>query len=651
MLREEDSRPIRVLLVEDDEDDFILTRDALRSIGQGRAVLEWVSSGERALQALMSGAYDVCLMDYRLGPVTGLELLQQVRQRGWHGPIILLTGQEDAAVDHQAQKAGAADYLEKSQLTPVLLERSIRYSLQHARTLEALRRSQESFRALIERQPDGVSVQEGETIVYANPALLNMLGCSSPEEIVGHGLVNAAQMFLQSEEWERFERDFAESKRTGQPITSREVRIQRRTGESAYVELSQVPLVFDGKPCMLWSVRDLTEHRQMQARLLRADRMASLGTLAAGVAHEINNPLAYTLANLDYLETNVLPRLQPADSVAGELRELLAEARGGAARVRDIVRQLRMFSRVDEDARPVPVDVHSVVETAISMAMNELKHRARLVRDYGGGEPLRAEANEGRLGQVILNLLVNAAHAIPEGDVERNEIRVVTRLRGTGVRIEVQDTGMGIPPENLERVFEPFFTTKPTGLGTGLGLSICQGIITGFGGRMGVESQVGKGSTFWVQLRATQALRASSQPALPSVGAPARRGRILVVDDEPMIGQAIRRTLQQEHEVICLTSAREACERLLGGERFDLILCDVMMPEMSGVDLHQVLSGHSSELAGRMVFLTGGAFTPVAREFLARVRNRRMDKPFSSQELRALVQGLLAAADAQRSRA
>jgi PAS domain S-box-containing protein len=648
MLRDEDSTPIRVLLVEDDEDDFVLTRDTLRSIGQGRAVLTWVSTGEQALPALLSGAHDVCLMDYRLGPVTGLELLQQARQRGWHGPIILLTGQEDAAVDHQAQKAGAADYLEKSLLTPTLLERSIRYSLQHARTLEALRRSQESFRALIERQPDGVSVQEGDTIVYANPALLHLLGCSAPEEIVGQGMRNAAQMFLQAEEWERFQRDLSEAKRTGQPLTSREFRILRRTGEPAYVSLSQTPLLFDGKPCMLWSVRDLTEHRQMQARLLRADRMASLGTLAAGVAHEINNPLAYTLANLDYLETNVLPRVEPSVSVAGELRGLVSDARLGATRVRDIVRQLKMFSRVDEDARPVPVDVHGVLETAISMAMNELKHRARLVRDYG--EPLRAVAHEGRLGQVFLNLLVNAAHAIPEGDVERHEIRVVTRPQGTGVRIEVHDTGMGIPPENLERVFEPFFTTKPTGIGTGLGLSICHGIITGFGGRMGVESRVGKGSNFWVLLKATQAVKPPSQPTLPTPGA-SRRGRILVVDDEPMIGQAIRRTLQQEHEVISLTSAREACERLLGGERFDLILCDVMMPEMSGVDLHQVLSGSSPELAERMVFLTGGAFTPVAREFLGRVRNRRMDKPFSSQELRDVVQALLAAAEEKRSRA
>jgi nitrogen-specific signal transduction histidine kinase/CheY-like chemotaxis protein len=399
---------------------------------------------------------------------------------------------------------------------------------------------------------------------------------------------------------------------------------------------------------MLWSIRDLTEHRQMQARLLHADRMASLGTLAAGVAHEVNNPLAYTLANLDYLETNVVPRLEPSVRVADELRGLVSEARMGATRVRDIVRQLRLFSRVDEDARPVPVDVHSVLETAISMAMNELKHRARLVRDYG--EPLRAEAHEGRLGQVILNLLVNAAQAIPEGDVEHHEVRVVTRPQGTGVLIEVHDTGMGIPPENLERVFEPFFTTKPSGLGTGLGLSICHGIITSFGGRMGVESQVGKGSNFWVLLKATHAVRQASQSVLPSPHA-LRRGRILVVDDEPMIGQAIRRTLQQEHEVVILTSAREACERLLAGERFDLILCDVMMPEMSGVDLHQALSGSAPELAERMVFLTGGAFTPVAREFLGRVRNRRMDKPFSSQELRELVQALLSAAEEKRSRA
>ncbi|MFL5356071.1 response regulator [Archangium sp.] len=639
MTQEAAPPPIRVLLVEDDEDDFILTRDALRSIGPRWMVLQWVASSEQALVELESGHHDVCLLDYRLGSVTGLEVLAQARRGGWRGPAILLTAQEDDSLDRQAMEAGAADFLEKSQLTPTLLERSIRYALQHARTLEALDRSQRSFRELIERLPDGIAVQQGERLVYANPALVAMVGCGSAAELVEQPVTALAKAFFHPEDLSSGKQRFKEALHSGRPLPPSEVRLLRKGGGLVTAELTQSLVMFDGQPSRVHILRDLTERKQMQGRLLLADRMASLGTLAAGIAHEINNPLAFTLSNLEHLETELLPRLGPADE---EARKLLADARTGAGRVRDIVRQLKMFSRAEEDVRAEPVDVHHALETAISMAGNEIRHRARLVCDYAP-EPLVAEANEGRLGQVFLNLLVNAAQAIPEGDVEHQEILVRTRPHPEGVAIEVRDTGSGIAADHLERVFEPFFTTKPVGLGTGLGLSICHGIVTGFGGRMEVESQLGKGSTFRIILRAAWAPSPTEQRQRPAVAALVpQRGRILVVDDEPMMGVAVRRTLQREHDVVTLTSAREAHARLVGGEHFDVILCDVMMPEMSGMELHQELSRHAPALAERMVFLTGGAFTPNARAFLEQAGIRRVDKPFSSRELRQLVQTMLA---------
>ncbi|ATB33414.1 hybrid sensor histidine kinase/response regulator [Melittangium boletus] len=643
MRREAESRLIRVLLVEDDEDDFVLTRDCLRELGPRRVVLEWVATCERALEELQSGRHDVCLLDYRLGATTGLELLQRARGAGWRGPFILLTGQEDNTIDHEAQQAGAADFLEKSKLTSTLLERSIRYALQHAHTLEALRRSQESFQELIERLPDGVSVLQEDRLVYINPSYVALLGFSSARELVGKSLAELGSVLLLPEAWDRLHDDIHCWKSKGEPIPPREVLMLRRGGGRTPVEIVHIPLTFDGKPSNVWIVRDLTERKEMEARLLRADRMGSLGLLAAGVAHEINNPLAYTMASLDHLESHVLTRLE-LSSVRAEAQELLAEIRLGATRVRDIVRQLKMFSRGDEDSGLGPVDVHRVIETSIGMAVNELKHRARLVRDYG--PPFRVEANEGRLGQVILNLLVNAAHAIPEGNVERNEVRIATSLQGSFVRIEVHDTGVGIRPENLARVFDPFFTTKPVGVGTGLGLSICHDIVTSFGGRMGVESRVGEGSTFWLLLAQHSAARTQEAPRASVVREHSRRGRVMVVDDEPLIGTAIRRTLQREHEVITLTSAREALTRLVSGEHFDVILCDVMMPEMSGVELYQQLLLHLPVLTDRLVFLTGGAFTPNAREFLSQVKNRRVDKPFSGQDLHDVVQSMLVWASA-----
>jgi PAS domain S-box-containing protein len=641
MKTERGQPPIRVLLVEDDEDDFVVTRDTLRSIGPGRMVLTWVSTGEEALAAVESGGHDVCLLDYRLGATTGLELLAQLRQRGWRGPIILLTGLGDDEIDQQALEAGADDFLVKSQLTPTLLERAIRYTLQHSRTRETLRRSQESFHALIERLPDGICVQQGDRLIYVNPALVTLLGCASAEEILGMSTVEIGSTFIHPEDRASMPDEVREALNAGKPMAPWEMRLLRKSGGVVPAELSQVPGMFEGRRCLIRSVRDLTERKQMEIQLLRADRMASLGTLAAGIAHEINNPLAYTIANLTHLEAEVLPGLGLPTHQREDVRKLLSDAQLGAGRVRDIVRQLKMFSRTDEDARPEPVDIHRVLETAISMASTEIRHRARLVREYT--EPLAVSANEGRLGQVFLNLLVNAAQAISEGGVERNEIRVVTRPHADGVAIEVRDTGSGMSPEHLEKLFEPFFTTKPVGVGTGLGLSICHDIVTGFGGRMEVESEVGKGTTFRVVLPAAPTASLPVEAPAPSLApAASRRGRILVVDDEPMIGMAIRRTLQREHEVVVLTSAREAHARLTGGERFDVILCDVMMPEMSGMDLHQELTSQAPELAERFVFLTGGAFTSNARAFLGSVRNHRLEKPFSSQELRGLVQSLLA---------
>ncbi|HYO68639.1 MAG TPA: response regulator, partial [Archangium sp.] len=625
---------IRILLVEDDEDDFVLTRDALRTISHGRMVLEWVDNGEQALEELKTGRHDVCLLDYRLDASTGLELLARMREQGWLGPVILLTGMSDEDLDQQALKAGAADFLDKSQLTPTLLARSIRYALQNARTLEALRRSQASFRALIERLPDGIGVTQDERLVYANPALVALIGLSSADELLGGSRAELEALFIHAESRALLPRDDQARGETKVPPPPMEIRMVRKNGTPVFVELAHAPSVFDGQPCIVWLVRDLTERRQMEARLVRADRMASLGTLAAGIAHEINNPLAFTVANLSHLESEVLPRLKLLGGEQEDVRKLVSDAQFGATRVRDIVRQLKMFSRADEQARPEPVEVNRVLESAISMASNEIKHRARLVRDFT--DQLVAEAHEGRLGQVMVNLLVNAAQAIPEGNVEINEIRVLTRTHAEGLAIEVRDTGSGIPPENLERLFEPFFTTKPVGVGTGLGLPICQDIITSFGGRMEVESEVGRGSTFRVILRAANVVRPSAPVKEAVVAAASRRGRILVVDDEPMIGMAIRRTLQREHEVIALTSAREAQARLTSGERFDLILCDLMMPEMSGMELHQAVASHSPGLAGRMVFLTGGAFTANARDFLNQVPNHRVEKPFSTQELRGL---------------
>ncbi len=314
-----------------------------------------------------------------------------------------------------------------------------------------------------------------------------------------------------------------------------------------------------------------------------------------------------------------------------------------AERVRQIVRDLRIFSRSDGEDALQPVDLHRVIESTLRMASNEVRHRARLVKALGDIPPV--QGSESRLGQVLLNLVVNAAQAIPVGQAADNEIRISTALEGADrVVVEIADTGVGIPADKLDKVFDPFFTTKPAGVGTGLGLAICHRIITELGGEITVSSIVGKGTTFRVILRraASEAEIAPSLASLaPAQAAPSRRGRILIVDDEVSLCKTIERILSADQEVVAVTSARAALDVIAAGERFDVILSDVMMPEMTGMELFSTLAETAPDQANRMIFMTGGAFSPEAAKFLNRSGSFSIEKPFRPSAIRAAVQNAL----------
>ena len=397
----------------------------------------------------------------------------------------------------------------------------------------------------------------------------------------------------------------------------------------------------------LGALRANRERARMHAQLMLADRMSSMGMLAAGVAHEINNPLAYAMANLELVARDLplvlaaevartagQPEVANVPSLA-ELGDRVQQAREGSARVRDIIRDLKLFSRVDEQTVGL-VDVRHVLDASVRMIWNEIKHRGRLVRDYG--EIPLVMANEARLGQVVLNLLTNAVQALPERWDDRSEIRVVGKTDEAGrAVIEIQDTGAGIAPEHLPNIFEPFFTTKPIGIGTGLGLPICQTIVTALGGEIFVESMEGQGTTFRVVLPAAAGSPAAKPLAAASPRlAPGRRARILVVDDEAPMCELLRHALAP-HEVVTETDGAAALERLRAGERFDLIFCDVMMPQMTGQVFYERLRELAPAIADRVIFMTGGAFTPGTREFLQRVANPRLEKPFDLPALQVLV--------------
>jgi CheY-like chemotaxis protein len=283
--------------------------------------------------------------------------------------------------------------------------------------------------------------------------------------------------------------------------------------------------------------------------------------------------------------------------------------------------------------------LHQLLDSSANMASNEIRHRAQLVKNYGPVPPVHA--NEARLGQVFVNLLVNAAQAIPEGRAAHNEVRITTFTADDGAAVvEVRDTGTGIPENAIEHIFDPFFTTKAAGIGTGLGLAICRTTVESLGGTIHVENLPKRGVAFRICLApyvGGSVVPTSNRSAVPL----GRRGRILVVDDEALIANGLARVLGSEHDVTCLTSSREALARVEAGERFDVLLCDLMMPELSGMDLHDAVRALDSEQASRFVFLTGGAFTDRARAFLDRSTNPCVEKPYDAMSLRAMIRTLV----------
>jgi CheY-like chemotaxis protein len=393
-----------------------------------------------------------------------------------------------------------------------------------------------------------------------------------------------------------------------------------------------------------------------------AERLASLGTLASGIAHEINNPLTYVLANLETATTLIEGDFD--ETRRNALGELLRETLEGAERMRRIVHELRLFSRVEDEAVG-GIDLHDTIDRVVTMVGNEVRHRAKLVREYST-IPLVA-ATSSRASQIVGNLLVNAAQSIPEGRAEHNEIRVRTWVEavpaasGTSLErsadgpkrehrsnqvvvLSISDTGAGIPEDLHRRVFDPFFTTKPVGKGTGLGLSICHKIVRELGGELTLVSAPGQGTTFRVALPAWSADDAPRllAPLANGLDAPGKkRGRVLVVDDEQAVCRLVARTLGRDHEVLAFTSANEALARVFSEDSFDAIVCDLMMPETTGMDVHDELVKRGHPLAGRILFLTGGAFGDRATTFLEDMARPRLYKPFSSNELRSAVQALV----------
>ncbi|WP_426750974.1 hybrid sensor histidine kinase/response regulator [Myxococcus sp. Y35] len=383
-----------------------------------------------------------------------------------------------------------------------------------------------------------------------------------------------------------------------------------------------------------FSLERAQRNARLREELERELQQGPLGLVVAGIVHELSNPLAYTTGNLEYLQQRLLDPALPA-SLAEECRQVLDESLEGARHIRRVVADIRDFSRGASGGGETPVDLQAVLERTLRMAASHLRHRARVVKDYGASVP-RVLGTETRLSQVALNLVLNAAQAMPENRVSENALTVALREEGDGVVLSISDTGRGIAPDLLPHIFEPYFTTR--GEGMGMGLAICREFVKALGGTIHVRSEPGKGTTVEVRLRRAEP-PAPPMATKPTVAA-ARPRRILVVDNEPRTVDRLRH-LVHGYDLVTAAHGCEALERLRARADFDAILCDLGLPEMTGMEFYERVRTSWPGLHERIVFTTSGVFTSELQHFLQQVKNPLLTKPFEPQRL----QGVLASTD------
>ncbi|HVR87642.1 MAG TPA: response regulator [Planctomycetota bacterium] len=574
--------PLRLLLVEDSSDDAELILREFRRAGFEPAC-ERVQSAEALRSALSRGPWDLVVSDYQLGGFTGRESLAMVRGSGQDLPFILVSGAvgEDVAVD--AMKAGASDYVMKDKL--VRLGPAVRRELADAEVRRRRRKAEEELKTAYE---------DLERRVRERTAELSEANARAREEL---------------DERRRLEED----------------------------------------------------RNRMFVHLLRGQKLQAIGQLAAGVAHEINNPVGWILSNLGAIEeyfvtladllekTTAAAHATPgpegerlreeigrlrmeaeSDFVLQDLATAVRDSKEGAIRIRDIVASLKSFARPD-DQEPEETDLVQLLEGAIKLSASELKFKAEVVRHYS---PLpHVSCRPRQIEQVFINLLVNAAQAIPG----KGKVTVSAECNGREVVVRVGDTGSGIPPELRKRLFEPFFTTKPVGKGTGLGLHVAYKIVRAHGGRIEVDSTPGSGTVMTVRLPLS---KAAPKPRAVATGKPGEEEPlVVVVDDDPPSLRVLERALSGERLRLMSTEDPRQALEWVESRSVRLILADQRMPEMLGTTLLEAVAAVSPET--HRLLITAYPESPEIQGAGGRCAEHIIPKPWDERDLLQAIRSRL----------
>ena len=637
------TKQLDVLLIEDDEDDYIITRALLEKAQTIECDLEWVSTYEEGRDAILTDRYDVCLVDYRLGSGSGLDLLEEVNERGGvQAPIILLTGQGDLEVDLSAMAAGAADYLSKNEIDAPLLERSIRYAVERKQAEQRIREQAQ----LLDKARDAILAYDLDgQIVYWNKGAERLTGWAE-EDILGEMAHSCLYDPDQEDKLKRcHDTMMAEGEWAG------ELRMRTADGEERVVE-SRWTLVRDsaGDPKQVLVINtDITERKRLESQFLRSQRMESIGRLVGGIAHDLGNLLMPIT-----LGVKVLRRRLDTDDEKTE--RTLSMIQQSAARGADMVEQVLAFARGVEGER-VALDLGAIVEEVENITEETFPERISVTTHVP--DDLRQVVGDAtQIQQVLMNLCVNARDAMPDGGTLTLEAETITFSEaeaqrkidaepGEYVQVRVQDTGTGMPDEVADKIFEPFFSTKEEGEGTGLGLSTAYSIIKSHDGFIDVESEEGVGTTFRVHLPVAEkeAVPDETDPASAPVADEIASGaRVLVVDDEEFIRETAQQTLENAgYAVATAESAHDALEWVEEREgAVDAVVTDLRMPDMGGLALIRALHAQYPSLP---IVAVSGLADGRTEEALSAGAHAFLAKPITAEKLQEALRDALRAAE------
>jgi len=628
--------PHTILVVEDDEALLSLVQ---KHLSHADINTKGVPNGTEAICWIANNPVTLILLDYNLPDMTGKQFIKTLAERQHSVPFIVMTGHGDEIIAVEMMKLGARDYVVKDRTFIDMLPRVVNSVLEQldtekrlAEAEETLRESKERYRNLFESVSDGIIAIDKYGNIFDVNRKVEEIFDYQRDEMIGTSF-NEISIF-DSKDRQRLLDKFSEAIE-GKVIPEIELEITRKDGSKAFVEANTTLIKKDnGIEGTVAIIRDITERKQAEGRekqleqeLNLASRLASIGQLAAGVAHEINNPLTGVIG---------FSHLMLSRDIPNDMKQDLQVIHSEAQRVARIVENLLIFARQHKTGREY-VAVNDITTRVLELRAYEMKVNNIEVETQLDPDLPLTTANAGQLQQVFLNIVLNAEYFMTKAH-NKGKLLVKTERIDGKIRASFIDDGAGISPENLDKIFNPFFTTKEVGKGTGLGLSICHGIITQHKGRIYAQSESGKGATFVIELpivaepaQAGKARVTKKEPQKP------RGAKILVVDDEAAILTFLHRLLtDMGHSVETINNADTALERL-NTERYSLILLDIKLPGMSGIELYQQIEKMAPALTRRVMFITGDVMEGTTRSFLEKAGVPHITKPLDIEELKKMI--------------